>query len=183
MLLNDGKAWFAGANGHNAIYTPPLVASDPGTWVSGPDFPNDSMGRTVGCKDSPSCLMTSGRVLIAAGPVDGVAGSWLTPTYFFDFDGASIRRVPDPPNATNVPYIGRMLLLPTGQILFAAQTNEIYAYNYFSCPDACWRPHITSHPSTIRGWHSYTIEGRNFNGMSQAVGYGEDAEPTLRRKR
>jgi len=75
--------------------------------------------------------MTNGKVLIAAGPVDGVGGSWLTPTYFFEFDGSSLNRVNDPPNATNVPYIGRMLLLPTWQILFAAQTNEIYAYNYF----------------------------------------------------
>jgi hypothetical protein len=175
VLLNDGKAWFAGANGHNAIYTPPLVATDTGTWHQGPDFPNDSSGRTVGCKDSPSCLMTNGKVLISAGAVDGAAGSWLTPTYFFEYDGASLRRVPDPPNATDVPYIGRMLLLPTGQILFAAQTNEIYAYNYFSCPEASWRPQITSHPSTVRRWHTYTLHGRNLNGMSQAVGYGDDA--------
>jgi len=48
VLLNDGRAFYAGANGHNALYTPPLVATDPGTWVSGPDFPNDTMaGRSV----------------------------------------------------------------------------------------------------------------------------------------
>ena len=175
ILLNDGRAWFAGANGHNAIYTPPAIASDPGTWTSGPDFPNDSLGQTVGCKDSPSCLMTSGKVLIAAGPVNGVRGDYLTPTYFFEFNGSSLTRVPDPPNATNVPYIGRMLLLPTGQILFAAQTNEIYAYNYFSCPEASWRPHITSCPSMVSLWHSYTLHGRTLNGLSQAVGYGDDA--------
>lgn len=173
VLLNDGKAFFAGANGHTALYSSPVVASDPGTWASGPDFPNDSMGRTVGCKDSPSCLMTNGKVLIAAGPVDG--SSWLMPTYFFEFDGSSLNRVPDPPTATNVPYIGRMLLLPTGQILFAAQTNEIYAYKYYGCVDASWRPQITSYPSTVRPWHTYTLQGRNLNGLSQAVGYGDDA--------
>jgi hypothetical protein len=133
------------------------------------------MGRTVGCKDSSASLMTNGKVLVAAGPVDGLAGSWLTPTYFFEFDGSSFIRVSDPPNATDVPYIGRMLLLPTGQILFAAQTNEIYAYTYFGCPDPSWRPHITSYPSSVRQGHTYNIEGSLFNGMSQAVGYGDDA--------
>jgi hypothetical protein len=112
-------------------------------------------------------------VLVAAGPVDGT--SWLTPTMFHEFDGASLTRVTDPPNATNVPYIGRMLLLPTGQVLFAAQTNEVYAYTYFSCPDASWRPHITSSPSLVHRFWSYSLSGRLFNGMSQAVGYGDDA--------
>jgi hypothetical protein len=175
VLLPDGRAFFAGANQHTALYTRPVLASDPGTWVSGPDFPNDSNGQTVGCKDSPSCLMTNGKVLISAGPVDGVGNSFLSPTYFFEFNGSSLTRIADPPNATNVPYIGRMLLLPTGQILYAAQTDAIYVYEYFSCPAAAWRPEITSYPSSVRRWHTYTIQGRNFNGLSQAVGYGDDA--------
>ena len=132
-----------------------------------------SSGQSVGCKDTPSCLLTNGRVLIAAGPVDG--SGWLTPTCFHEFDGSSILRVSDPPNATGVPYIGRMLLLPTGQVLFAAQTNEVYVYTYFACPDFAWRPQITSAPSSVLPTLSYTLTGRLFNGMSQAVGYGDDA--------
>ena len=173
VLLNDGRAFFAGATNHTALYSPPANASGAGTWVAGPDFPNDSSGQSVGCKDTPSCLLTNGRVLIAAGPVDGT--NWLKPTLFHQFDGAALTRVPDPPNATEVPYIGRMILLPTGQVLFAAQTNEIYAYTYFSCPDSAWRPQITSAPSVVLGSLSYSISGRLFNGMSQAVGYGDDA--------
>ena len=68
-----------------------------------------------------------------------------------------------------------MLLLPTGQVLFAAETNEIYAYTYFSCPDVAWTPHITSGPSVVHKFFSYSLSGRLFNGMSQAVGYGDDA--------
>ncbi|MEP7119073.1 MAG: hypothetical protein ABI880_15910 [Acidobacteriota bacterium] len=127
----------------------------------------------MGCKDTPSCLLTNGRVLVAAGPVDG--SGWLTPTLFHEFDGSSLGRVPDPPNATGVPYIGRLLLLPTGQVLFAAQTDAVYAYSYFSCPDAAWRPHITSAPASVSTYFSYSLSGRLFNGMSQAVGYGDDA--------
>src|SRR4029078_9708969 len=84
-------------------------------------------------------------------------------------------RISAPPNATDVPYIGRMLLVPTGQVLFAAQTNAIYAYSYFSCPDAGWRPQITSAPSTVHTGFSYSVSGQRFNGLSQAVGYGDDA--------
>jgi hypothetical protein len=68
-----------------------------------------------------------------------------------------------------------MLLLPTGQVLFAAQRNEIYVYTYFACPDPCWRPHIASSPASVYGGFSYSLSGQRFNGMSQAVGYGDDA--------
>ena len=173
VLLNDGRAFFAGATNHTALYTPPAIATHKGTWVAGPDFPNDTSGQSVGCKDTPSCLLTNGKVLISAGPVDGI--NWLTPTLFHEFDGAALTRIADPPNAAGVPYIGRMLLLPTGQVLFAAQTNELYAYTYFSCPDAAWRPHITSAPSVIHPHLAYSLSGRLFSGMSQAVGYGDDA--------
>ena len=44
VLLNDGRAFFAGATNHTALYTPPAIATDPGTWTAGPDFPNDAVG-------------------------------------------------------------------------------------------------------------------------------------------
>ena len=100
---------------------------------------------------------------------------FLSPTYFFEYNGSSMSRVPDPPNAGGVPYIGRMMLLPTGQILFVAETNAVYVYNYFACPSASAKPHITSAPHTVRPFHSYTLHGRLLNGLSQAVGYGDDA--------
>ena len=175
ILLEDGRAFFAGANNHTALYTPPTVASATGSWAMGPDFPNNAAGQMVGCKDTPASLMTNGKVLISAGPVDGVRNNFLTPTYFFEFDGSALNRVSDPGNSSGVPYIGRMLLLPTGQILFAAQTNEIYVYNYHGCINAAARPQMTAHPTTVRPFNSYTLHGRLLNGLSQAVGYGDDA--------
>ena len=68
-----------------------------------------------------------------------------------------------------------MLLLPTGQVLFAAQTGDIYAYNYLGCVDSAARPQITAAPATLRPFHGYTLHGRVLNGLSQAVGYGDDA--------
>jgi hypothetical protein len=84
-------------------------------------------------------------------------------------------RVADPPNSTNPPYMGRMLLLPNGQILFTAQTSEVYAYSYFGCVNDAWRPAITSYPNMVFAGLTYTLHGTQLNGLSQAVGYGDDS--------
>jgi Kelch motif protein len=174
IALNDGRALVIGATGKTAIYTPPVSTSDPGSWAAGPDIPQVN-GKAIGCKDSPSCLLTNGKVLISGGPVDGTRNNYLTPTYFFEFDGTSIYRVADPPNNSKEPYQGRMMLAPTGNVLYASASNEIYAYSYCSSIDSTWRPHITSVSSFLRAGGTYTLHGQQINGLSQAVGYGDDA--------
>ena len=81
-------------------------------------------------KDAPACLLPNGRVLCVAGPVDGLEKSYLTPTYFFEFDPTSLNLVPitNPPNNGSAPFSGRMLLLPTGQVLFANGSYDIEVY-------------------------------------------------------
>jgi len=174
FLLPDGRAFCVGATNRTAIYTPPPIANQAGTWATGPTFPNIN-GQTIGAKDAPGCLMPNGKVLFVGGPVDGQSGSYLPPTSFFEFDGSTMYRVPDPPNSTEIPYQGRMMMLPTGQVLFAAETNAIYCYTPDGGPDNAWRPSITSVPSIIRGGNSYTLSGRQLNGLSQTVGYGDDS--------
>jgi hypothetical protein len=175
FLLPDGRVFAIGATNHTALYTPPPIASQPGTWAPGPDFANDPIGRKVGAKDAPGCLMPNGRVLCVGGPVDGVFNHYLSPTYFYEFDGVSLTRVTDPPNSGSVPFVGRMLLVPTGEVLFANGSNQLYAYTPAGAPDPAWRPHITSAPASVRPFHSYTLYGRQLNGLSQAVGYGDDS--------
>ncbi|MBO0697933.1 MAG: hypothetical protein J2P46_06045, partial [Zavarzinella sp.] len=162
------------ATGHTAVYTPPTVAAQPGTWAAGPDFPTID-GKTIGAKDAPACLLPNGRVLLVGGPVDGQAASYLAPTYFFEFDGTHLPRVPDPPNSTGVPYQGRMLLLPTGQVLFAAETPDVYCYTPDGAPADAWRPGIVSVPAYLVPGGGYTLQGRQLNGLSQAAAYGDDA--------
>jgi hypothetical protein len=175
LLLPDGRVFAVGATPHTALYTPPPIASQPGSWAAGPDFPTIG-GKTLGAKDAPGCLLPNGTVLCVAGPVDGVSGHYLSPTYFFEFDGASLNRVTDPPNAGSVPFTGRMMLLPTGQVLFAAGSPDLQVYTPTNrIPDPAWRPHITASPFLIRPLHTYTLHGRQLNGVSQAVSYGDDA--------
>lgn len=175
FLMPDGRTFCVGATNRTAIYHMPSVPTQPGSWTIGPTFPNDAKGHTLGAKDAPGCLMPNGVVLCVAGPVDGVSGDYLGPTSFFEFDGAALHRVSDPPNAGGVPYVGRMMLTPSGVVLFAAATAAIYAYLPSGGPQSTWRPHITSAPTAVNRLGTYTLNGTQLNGLSQAVGYGDDA--------
>lgn len=174
VLLPDGRAFFIGATGKTALYTKPANPANPGTWTAGPTFPKIN-NKQLGGKDSPACLLPNGKVLCAVGPVDGVSGDFLSPTYFFEFDGVSLTQVTSPGNSGNIPYQGRMMLVPSGEVLFAAQpSNKIFAYTADSKPQDAWRPQIVSVTGIGYAGSTYTLTGRQLNGLSQAVGYGDD---------
>lgn len=126
--------------------------------------------------DAPGCLLPSGNVLCAAGPAP--ASGFATPTFFFEYNPAanSLTSVPSPPTSNTVVYAGRMLLLPTGQVLFAQGSTDIEVYTPTGGPKARWRPKITAHPHKVHAGQTYTLHGRRLNGLSQAVSYGDDAQ-------
>jgi len=173
ILMPDGRCFCVGATGKTALYTPPMTPTDPGTWTAGPDFPA-SGNLPQGAKDAPGCLLPNGHCLVVAAPVDGSRNNYLTPTSFFEFDGASLMRVPDPPNNGAAPFEGRMLVIPSGQVLFAAGTPEIYIYTPDLAPQDAWRPQIIC-PEGVTAGQSFLLKGRQFNGLSQASMYGDDA--------
>jgi len=175
LLMYDGRTFCVGATSHTALYIRPAVATDPGSWTVGPNFPAVG-GKSLGAKDAPGCLMPNGKVLCVAGPVDGVSGDYLSPTYFFEFDGTHLTQVTAPPNSSGVPYNGRMLLTPTGEVLFAAATKAMYLYQPGGKPHEDWRPVITAYPSLIHPGWNYTLHGKQINGLSQACMHGDDAQ-------
>ena len=80
-----------------------------------------------------------------------------------------------------------MLVLPTGQILFTngATTGSfglkgpasVQLYRAAGVPRVEWAPVISSAPGTlVLGSYNNVIAGTQFNGLSQAVGYGDDAQ-------
>jgi hypothetical protein len=176
LLLPDGRLFAIGATGRTAIYTMPAIANQLGTWASGPTFPL-VLGQQLGAKDAPGCLLPNGRVLCVAGPVDGVSGNYLAPTYFFEYAPAAntLTAITNPPNSGGRPYEGRMLLLPTGQVLFSDGSTDVEVYTPDGAPDPSWKPQITSAPASVRPGRTYTLSGRQINGLSQAVSYGDDA--------
>lgn len=79
------------------------------------------------------------------------------------------------PNNDGAPFNGRMLVIPSGQVLYSAGSPEIYAYTPELAPAEEWRPRILPCPKIVVAGGSFLLEGRQFNGLSQASMYGDDA--------
>ena len=175
LLRPDGTVFQVGGNGHTAVYHPrPGHPDDTGSWTAGPDLPQNPPGQLLKANDAPGCVLPGGHVLLVAG-IAPDTGGFASPGYFFEFDGQSLIPAPAPGNAGGNVYEGRMLLLPTGQVLFAAGTDAVEVYTPVGDPDDEWRPRITEHPRHLHPGHTYTLHGHRFNGMTQAVAYGDDA--------
>ncbi|MBV9717792.1 MAG: hypothetical protein JOZ77_00590 [Candidatus Eremiobacteraeota bacterium] len=162
-LRPDGTVFVAGANGYSAVYNSKTAA-----WTQGPTFPVEG-GQQLAVGDGPSSLLTDGSVLIAASPV------YYPPSYYFLFNGKKLKSITGPPNAPNdSSYAVRLLVLPTGQVLETDGSTDIEIYTPKTTGGARYAPHITSVPTTLTHGTTYQIQGRLFNGMSQANFYGDD---------
>jgi hypothetical protein len=178
ILLPDRRVFAIGATNATALYTMPIDPNQPGTWASGPSFPAQEPDQVLGAKDTPACLLPNGKVLCVVGPVDGVSDHYLSPSYFFEFDpeASNLVAIPNPTNNGREPYNGRLLLVPTGQVFFANNTNSIQVYTPDGQPKAEWKPTISRYPPIMIRGYTYAITGTQFNGISQACSYGDDAQ-------
>ncbi len=176
VLLPDGRLFVIGATGFTAIYTMPSVASQPGTWVQGPVIPPVGSSGALGAVDAPAVVLPNGRVLFTAGPITTPA-SFKKPTYCFEFDPETnvISAVPRPVASGSFPYWGRFLMLPTGQALFTNGVVDAEVYTPAGAPDDAWRPAITSCPPKLQRGGTHRLFGRQLNGLTQCVYYGNDA--------
>jgi hypothetical protein len=178
VLLPDGRVFVIGATGFTAIYTVPPIANQPGTWVDGPTIPQVNPGQALGTVDAPACLLPNGRVLFSAGPIT-IPATFQSPTFFFEYDPItnSISAAPtsNPINSNGVPYFGRMLMLPTGQVLYTHGTTTVELYTPDGTYDPVWRPTITNCLTSVRRGRRHILAGRQINGLSQCVYYGNDA--------
>lgn len=156
MLRPDGTVLWAGSGsgpsgygvGHNAIYH--STGSLAGTWTQGPDFPN---GDNAG--DSFAVLEPSGNVLVF-----GVTGG------IYEWNGS---------NYTQVTSCGGCspLLLPTGQVLMF-NYSQVVIYTPTGGPQAAWAPTVSSVSSSLTRGQTYKISGTQFNGLSQAMAFGDE---------
>jgi hypothetical protein len=170
VLRPDGTVLAVGANGYTDIYT---VSTK--KWTKGPIFPPNSGGKGEnGDADGPAALLPNGHVLVMASNINPCN---IPPSDFFEFNGTTLNPVVKPPNASNeVSFDGRMLVLPSGHILFTDGTTDVEIYIPAGFPKSAWAPTITTWPNTITGGKSYTIKGTQFNGLSQGAAYGDDAQ-------
>jgi hypothetical protein len=97
--------------------------------------------------------------------------------YFFEYNPATntLAAATTPPNAGNVLFGSHMLLVPSGQVLFANGTPNIQVYTPAPGVVDSARPDIEEAPSRVVPGFSYRLTGTGFNGVSQAVSFGDDA--------
>jgi hypothetical protein len=166
MQRPDGTIVAFGATTHTAIFN-----TTAGTWTQGPDYPNgDDMA------DGPASLLPDGNVLVYTSPgVFNGTGSF----YEFTTSNTFINAPNTASGSRLQSWQGRLLTIPTGQVLYAAADGnsiDVELYTPTGSPKNAWRPTITSVPSTVTHGNSYTISGTQLNGLSAANAYGDDAQ-------
>lgn len=128
------------------------MPGDTGTWVVGPDFPNnDDAG------DSFAALLPNGYALIL-----GNTGR------LYEFDGVTL--------TPTLSASGALMVLPTGQVVVSeGSIVKIYTPADTSFKSA-WRRRIKRFPATVTRDSTYRISGQQFNGLSQAASFGDELE-------
>lgn len=182
VLRPDGTVIAFGATPNTSSYDYQTA-----TWTAGPTFPTavasypGSCGGSgtyypsAGAADGPGSLLVDGNVLVVSSPVDS-SGNEYNCSAFFEFDGTNLNPVTGAPDAgSQATFQMRMLLLPTGQVLFTDTTGDVEVYTPSGTYQAAWQPTITSAPVNIGQGETYAISGTQFNGLSQASAYGDDA--------
>ena len=185
LMYNGNSIYFGAAKtdnvGKTAVYSPPVTPGGTGTWRSGPDIPSMN-GEAVIANDCPAVLLPNGKVLITAAPWKD--NDWGSPIYFFEYDPYSgvMVQAPTPSNDASHPtgvlsqlYWSRMMLLPTGQVLFSPSSNNVQVYTPEGAPREEWRPTISAIVSNGQISQDYLLlQGTQLNGFSQANMYGDD---------
>jgi hypothetical protein len=166
VLRPDGTVFWTGANaqgaGHTSIYHLNTQA-----WTAGPDFPGN-----LDVADGPASLLPSGNVLVSASP-----GIFQNGTEFFEWDGTRLNQVPATPNSRiNSSWYGRMLVLPTGQVLYTDGSADVEIYTAAGTPYPGIAPSAVVTSAVLSRGTTLRLAGYKFNGASQANFYGDDAQ-------
>jgi len=160
-LLPNGTVFQAGATTNNAVYT---VST--GTWAAAPSF-----GGDLDIADGPAAVLPDGNALFDTSP-----GVFQTGSKFFEWDGTTMNPTSAPPNASiDSSYVGGMVVLPTGQILFTDFSSDVEIYTPAGKPCTGCAPGIKSVAATLtHGSRNNKITGSQFNGLTQGAYYGDD---------
>lgn len=170
LRLHDGRILQLGANSNTALYDPTT-----NTWTAGPMMPG---GR--GADSSPAAIMPNGRVIFTADTPLSTA-----PTRMLEFDPVA-NTISDITSSlpsdlqTNLnrlqAYRGRMLMLPTGEVLFSPDFSApatAYIYSADGTAPESLRPSISSVTRTTA--NGYTLTGQQLTGQSAGAAFGAGA--------
>jgi hypothetical protein len=158
VLRPNGQVLGIGADGHTAVYTGGT------TWVQGPDLPGGNLAV-----DGPAAILPSGKVLVAGSPF------FVPPSHFWVYDGKTYTQTGDTANAANDPsFVDRMVVLPTGQVMFDDGSGDLEVYTPNGSPNPSWAPTITAFTSAMSRGGSYSVTGTQLSGLTTGASYGDD---------
>jgi len=177
FLLPDGRAFFIGATGHTAYYTP-SGNNSPGTWAAGPDVPS---GR--GMPDEPGAMMVNGKIMIVVSAIPTASVEFSMPAYFYEFDYLTntYTQINAPAGGLSVNAWSQstnLINLPDGKVLYSldqdATSNHYYVYTPVGAPLAAGKP-VIGNVITL-SCTTYKITGHGFNGISEGSAFGDENE-------
>jgi hypothetical protein len=165
VLRPQGSVFAVGGTSNTAIYN-----TTTGEWSAGPTIPD-----SYGVEDGPAAILPHGNVLIDVGPQ---SPCYSPPSKFYEFTGTQLIAVAAPSRASqDATYVARMLVLPTGQVLFTDGSTTAEVFTAAGTYESAWQPAITSvDPSLTAGSTNNLVEGTQFNGLTQGAAYGDDAQ-------
>ncbi len=164
VLMYNNKVYISGGNVNaTAVYD---VAS--GTWVAGPTPPNG-----LDQADGPSALEPNGKVLVMMSP-----GLFNSGCQFLEFNPSN-STLANTANPTNCPsdssYVGHLMILPTGQIMFTDFSGLVEVYTPASGTVSGVAPTILLQTTNLtNGSSNNVLYGYQLNGLSQNNAYGDD---------
>jgi hypothetical protein len=165
LLRPDGTVWAVGANGRSAIWHPD------GVWTEGPSFPDVPAEGQLDTADGPGTVLPNGHAMVVASPWEGPP-----PLHVYDFDGATLTEIAGPPQAPgDAAYATTMLLLPTGQVLFTDETNDVEIFTSKGAPLRSSAPVVdAARLGALHPGATVTLSGRQLNGVYSGSAYGDD---------
>lgn len=161
----------------------PVITGIPSTailqvfWgVSGKGIPGGSFIASV---DSPSQVtISSPATATTTGDAISWGGVFSNPTELFDFDprSNSLTQVTSALPDGNLPFEGvyptRMLILPTGQVLFSDSSSQLWVYTSSGTANPLLQPFIAN--VSYLGGGKFRLSGFQLDGQSAGAAYGDD---------
>ncbi|MGA9526738.1 MAG: Ig-like domain-containing protein [Terriglobales bacterium] len=166
MLMPNGTYFATGASnceaGNLATYN-----WSTNTWTAQGTFPGKGAAN-----DAPGATEINGNAIVMSSPY---TSTFSTPSTFYEWNGTTLSTFPNPANAANdASYVGHLLVLPTGQIMFTDFTTGVEILTSAGTYESAWQPTITTAPYTLTPGTTYSISGTQFNGVSTGAAYGDD---------
>jgi hypothetical protein len=160
VLRPDGSVFAIGGNSHTAVFQGGT------TWAQGPDLPSGYSGD-----DAQAATLPNGNVLLSVSP-----GLFQAPTHFWIYNGTTLTQTSDPANAANDPaYVGRMVLLPTGQVMYDDGSGDLEVFTPTGSANTSWAPKFSWSRRTINHGQTYSLSGTRLSGVTTGASNSDSA--------